>query len=129
VNSFDKFKVTLKPKWFDYYQIHREWIVELTDKNGCWHKTPDNGKRPNSNLILGAITALEPRLAGLLSPFCELNSDTNKLLEALGLNFDPDIELAKRTVELAATQEAEIVLLLTDADTEYLNKLREENIT
>ncbi|MBE9168278.1 hypothetical protein IQ238_12390 [Pleurocapsales cyanobacterium LEGE 06147] len=120
---FDKFKVNLKHKWLDYDRINRDWIVKLTDKNGSWSKTVDGGKRPNSNLILGAITALEPRLADLLYAFCELNSEPNNLAETLGLNFDPDIEIAKQRVELAATEEAEIVPLLTDNDFEYLNKV------
>lgn len=44
------------------------------------------------------------------------------------IDFDPGIELEKRAAEAAATQEAHVIPLLTDADTEYLNKIREETI-
>jgi hypothetical protein len=127
VKLFDKFQVNLKYKWLDYYQVNRDWLVKLTDKNGTWYKTGEGGKRPNSNLILGTITALEPRLAELLDAFCELNGEPNALVETLGLNFDPDIELAKQTVKSVATEEPEIVALLTNNASEYLNKLREGN--
>lgn len=128
MSFFEKFKTTLKPKWLDYYQINRCWIRSLMDSKNGWVNTPDKGKRPSSDVILGAITALEPRLAELMLPFCELNSDANKLVDLLGLHFDPVIELEKRAVEAAKTQEAEIIPFLSDADTEYLNKIREETI-
>lgn len=124
MSFFEKYKVILKPKWLDYYENNRSWIKKV----GAWVSTPDSGKRPSAEIVLGAISALEPRLAEWLFPFCQLNSDANKLVDLLGLHFDPDVELEKRAVELAVTQEAEIIPSLLDPDTEYLKKIREETI-
>jgi Family of unknown function (DUF5331) len=128
MSFFEKFKETLKPKWLDYYQINRSWIKTLMDARNGWVSTPDKGTRPSADLILGAITALEPRLAELMLPFCELNSNAEKLVELMGLHFDPRIELEKRAAEAATSQEASILPLLTDEDTEYLKKIREETV-
>lgn len=61
-----------------------------------------------------------------MSPFCVLSNDSNKLVDALGLNFDPEIELEKREEERAKIQEAEAIPLLpeTNPHTEYLNQFR-----
>jgi Family of unknown function (DUF5331) len=79
-------------------------------------------------LILGAVSSLEPSLKELLPPFCDLNPDPTKLVDLLGLNFDPRIELEKRATEAATSQETHNIPLLTDADTEYLKKIREETV-
>jgi hypothetical protein len=125
MNFFDKLKVTIKQKWLDYYQINCDWLLKF----GSWVKTPDTGTRPNSATILGAITALEPQLAEFMPAFCDLNPEAERLIEALGLNFDPRKELEKRAAEIAASQETEIIPLLANIDTEYLNKIREETKT
>ncbi|HEY9650958.1 MAG TPA: DUF5331 domain-containing protein, partial [Coleofasciculaceae cyanobacterium] len=78
--------------------------------------TPDGGKRPSSLFILGVVNALEPKLGNLMVPFCQLNSDAEKLIDVLGLNFDPEMELAKRGERTTQTQEAEIIPLLPDSD-------------
>ncbi len=62
-------------------------------------------------------------------PFTELNPNPEKLIEVLGLDFDPDKELEKRDLETTTTQEAEIIPLLNEVDTDYLNKIRKEKIT
>jgi hypothetical protein len=124
--NFEQLKVILKDKWLDYYKINRLWITEMLENTKGWLETFDGGHRPPGLFILGTISGLEPSLKDLLLPFCKLNSLDESLIEVLGLDFDPDIELKKRTEEAAKTQEAEIVPLLTDPDTEYLNKIREE---
>jgi hypothetical protein len=80
-------------------------------------------------LILGAMSVLEPSFKELLFPFCELSADPAKLVDLLGLNLDPKIELEKRAAEARISQETEIVPFLTDTDTDYLNKIREEKVT
>jgi alanyl-tRNA synthetase len=104
MSSFEELKATLPSKWLDYYEVNRSWIKPLMDSRNWWHKTPDDGKRPCSDIIIGAITALEPELSLWMSPFCELNSDGNRLVEVLGLNFDPKKELEKRAKEIALPQ-------------------------
>ncbi len=99
--TFEEIKATLPDKWLDYYQNNRSWIKPLMNSRKWWQKTPDDGKRPAADIILGAITALEPKLSLWMPPFCQLNSDGNKLIEVLGLNFDPEKEIKKREEEKA----------------------------
>jgi hypothetical protein len=125
MSFIEKLQASLKDKWLDYYLINQSWLRQLSS----WVKTSDNGTRPPCLLILGAVSVLEPSLKELLLPFCELNADPAKLVDLLGLNFDPRIELEKRAAEARNSQEAEIIPLLTDTDTDYLNKIREEKVT
>ncbi|MEW6494800.1 MAG: DUF5331 domain-containing protein [Cyanobacteriota bacterium] len=111
---FEKFTAALQQKWLDYFQANRSWII-LQMKVAAAN-TPDGGKRPSSYFILGVVNALEPKLGNLMVPFCQLNSDAEKLVDVLGLNFDPEKELVKRAEQSAQTQEAEIVHLLPDSD-------------
>lgn len=88
---FKDFSTALKDKWLQYYQANREWLVLQMDLNSI--PTPDGGRRPASSLILGTINALDPEAAQLMLPFSKLNPDPEKLIEVLGLNFDPDLAL------------------------------------
>jgi hypothetical protein len=88
---FNEFTVNLKQKWLQYYQANRNWLVLQMDLSPV--PTPDGGRRPSSSLILGTINALDPDAAQLMMPFSQLNPDPDKLVEVLGLNFDPDIAL------------------------------------
>ncbi len=99
---FKDFSTALKDKWLQYYQANREWLVLQMDLNSI--PTPDGGRRPASSLILGTINALDPEAAQLMLPFSRLNPDPEKLIEVLGLHFDPDLALAGRsTSEQPAT--------------------------
>ncbi len=111
---FEKFTAALQQKWLDYFQANRSWIT-LQMKVAAAN-TPDGGRRPSAFLILGALNALEPNMGNLMVPFCRLNPDAEKLIDVLGLNFDPEKELVKRAEQSAQTQEAEIIHLLPDSD-------------
>jgi len=88
---FDSFTESLKQKWLQFFQMNRDWIVLQMAIESVY--TPDGGKRPPSQLILGVVNALEPKLAQLMYPFAKLNPDADILIEVLDLNFDPDIVL------------------------------------
>ena len=92
---FKDFTTALKDKWLQYYQANREWLVLQMDLNS--RPTPDGGRRPASSLILGTINALDPEAAQLMLPFSKLNPDPEKLIDVLGLNFDPDMALGFRS--------------------------------
>jgi hypothetical protein len=92
---FKDFTTALKDKWLQYYQANREWLVLQMDLNSI--PTPDGGRRPASSLILGTINALDPEAAQLMLPFSKLNPDPEKLIDVLGLNFDPDVALGIRS--------------------------------
>jgi cell shape-determining protein MreC len=87
MSFFEKVTTTLQQKWLAYFEANQEW---LTIDKTSWVETPDAGQRPPSYLILGVVNALEPRLSDLMTPFCKLNADPDRLIEVLGLNFDPE---------------------------------------
>ncbi|MEM7591600.1 MAG: DUF5331 domain-containing protein [Cyanobacteria bacterium P01_A01_bin.83] len=84
--QIEPFKAELKAKWLNYYQTNRIWLNKL-DGYGQSIKNPW--------FILGVITALEPKaeLKELLQYFLLVTHDCNNIITALGLNFDPEIEL------------------------------------
>ncbi|MGC9524363.1 MAG: DUF5331 domain-containing protein, partial [Limnospira sp.] len=88
---FQEFTTALKQKWLQYYQENRDWLVLQMDLSSI--PTPDGGRRPSSAMILGTINALDPDAAQLMLPFSKLNPDPEKLIEVLGLHFDPDIAI------------------------------------
>ncbi len=88
---FDDLTTSLKQNWLQFFQENRSWLkrqMEIESVN-----TPDGGRRPPSYLILGVANSLEPELRGLMLPFTKLNPDVNTLIDALELNFDPDLML------------------------------------
>ncbi len=54
-------------------------------------------RRPEAGLILGLITVLEPKVQGFMPYIVHLNTDPNSIVKALGLDFDPELELEKRS--------------------------------
>ena len=52
--------------------------------------------------------------------FCQLNSDGDKLVEVLGLNFDPEIKLKKRE------EERELSNSVCPNEDPVLQKIRQE---
>ncbi len=85
---FEDFTAVLKQKWLQYYQDNKHWLV-LHMKTAAV-KTPDGGTRPPAYFILGVMSTLEPKLAQLMLPFSQLNPDADRLIEVLGLNFNPE---------------------------------------
>ncbi|MEC4892004.1 MAG: DUF5331 domain-containing protein [Oscillatoria sp. PMC 1051.18] len=122
----EELKPTLKDKWLDYYQANRSWFRRT--KNYKWIVgTPDGGYRPDSYLIIGAVSALEPKVTEILFHFFLVSDNRDRIVEALGLHFDPEKELEKRAAEKAQTAQEEIDDLSSDPELEYLRNLREEN--
>ncbi|MDR7992899.1 DUF5331 domain-containing protein [Thermosynechococcus sp. TG252] len=87
----EQLRQSARSKWLAYYQENRHWIVRLA----IW-STYRGQRRPSSSFILGVLTALEPRLLDALPVIVELSNDPDRIISALGLNFNPDEELANR---------------------------------
>ncbi len=81
---------SLKVKWLQYYRENREWLVKL----GVW-VSYDGERRPSSSFILATLSVLEPRLSQLMPIVVDLNSNPDRVVQALGLNFSPDDELKR----------------------------------
>ena len=114
MESFEEIKVRLKKKWLQYYKHNRSWINKYCQENcyvsvkgsfdgetwstaeRSWEDPSYKEIHPPSELIIGAITALEPLLAQYwLTAFVDLYANKEKIIVALGLNFDPELELKK----------------------------------
>ncbi len=92
---------SLKSKWLDYYQDNRSWIARLSVWVSC-----DGTRRPSSSFILGTLTTLEPKLIELMPLIADLSNHPDRIVIALGLNFDPEQELINlEAANAAALQE------------------------
>ena len=86
--NIERFRQSLKAKWLGYYQDNRAWLVRLKIWVNC------NGQsRPSSSFILAVVSVLEPGLPELFPFIVDLNNDPDRIVAALGLNFNPDLEL------------------------------------
>lgn len=109
--QIEPFKAELKEKWLDYYQTNQSWLNKL---NGQGYRID------NSWFILGIITALEPKseLRELLQYFLLVTKNCDSIIKALGLDFNPEVELKKRLEKTTHKQ--------LDLDSQYLDQVREE---
>ena len=80
---------SLKDKWLSYYEENRQWLTKL----GVWVSC-DGQRRPSSGFILGTLSVLEPQFTELLPLIVDLSSNPDRIVVALGLNFNPDEQLA-----------------------------------
>lgn len=90
MNQLEEIKGLVRHKWLEFYQANRYWIRPVNDFHHSWISTPDGGYRPDSYIILAAIAGWEPRLAEVLPTLCDLNPNASRLIDCLGLNFDPE---------------------------------------
>ncbi|WP_373526207.1 DUF5331 domain-containing protein [Nostoc sp.] len=79
---------SLKQKWLIYYEQNISWLVKMR----IWG-TYDSLRRPLSGFILATLSVLEPQFDEILAFMLDLNNDPDKIVAALGLNFNPDQEL------------------------------------
>ncbi|MDG2991294.1 DUF5331 domain-containing protein [Candidatus Synechococcus calcipolaris G9] len=100
----EQLRHTVKTKWLDYYQENRHWIVRLA----LW-STYRGQRRPTSSFILGVLSVLEPRLVDALPVIVELSNDPDRVISALGLNFNPDDELARQESPPLLTPESRLL--------------------
>jgi Family of unknown function (DUF5331) len=91
-------RASLKTLWLDYYRSNRLWINRL----GIW-VTCDGNRRPSSSFILATLAILEPKLHDILPLIVDLSSNPDRIVSALGLNFNPDQAMK----EMAELPEAE----------------------
>lgn len=111
LEQHEQLKAELKDKWLDYYQSNQFWLKEA-DGNGYRFEDP--------RVMLGIITALEPKseLKELLQYFLLVTKSCDSIIKALGLDFDPELELKKRLEKTIHQQ--------TDLDSQYLDQVRKE---
>ena len=81
----EQLRKSLKAQWLDYYRRNRNWLVKL----GVWVNC-EGQRRPSSSFILATLSVLEPQLIQLLPLIVDLSSNPDRIVIALGLNFNPD---------------------------------------
>lgn len=100
----------LKTHWLNYYRKNRDWLIRL----GVWI-TCEGTRRPSSSFILGTLSTLEPQLTELLPLVVDLSSHPDRIVMALGLNFNPEEEL-QSLVEAERPPQPEPALLPSRMD-------------
>ena len=128
LEQHEQFKAGLKNKWLDYYQANRGWPQDLAQKNNNWfnvtkqennlEKSDYKPRRPEARFILGVISVLEPKVQGFMPYIVPLNTDPTSIVQALGLDFDPELELQQRSQQTTDRT--------TETDLTYLDRVREE---
>ena len=86
--NIQQLRQSLKQKWLSYYEQNISWLVKIR----IWG-TYDGLRRPLSGFILATLSVLEPQFDEILAFMLDLNNDPDKIIAALGLNFNPDEEL------------------------------------
>lgn len=84
----EELRRSLKTAWLTYYRENRSWLARL----GVWVDS-EGQRRPSSSFILATLSVLEPQLTQLLPLIVDLSSSPDRIVRALGLNFNPDKEL------------------------------------
>lgn len=92
--NVEQLRQSLKVKWLTYYRDNRQWLSRL----GVW-VTCDGKRRPSSSFILATLSVLEPQLTQLLPLVVDLTNNPDRIVEALGLNLNPDEELKSASVQ------------------------------
>jgi len=111
-------RASLKTLWLDYYRSNRVWINRL----GIW-VTCEGDRRPSSSFILATLAILEPKLHEILPLIVDLSSNPDRIVLALGLNFNPDQTLK----EIAEAESS--VKLLPSSPAALLDKIPEKAAT
>ncbi len=86
--DIQQLRQSLKIKWVNYYYKNRSWLVKMR----IWG-TYDGQRRPSSSFILATLCALEPQLEQIFPFILDLNKNPDKIVAALGLNFNPEEQL------------------------------------
>ena len=81
----EQLRHNLRQMWLTYYRDNRHWLSRME----IWITHKDQ-RRPSSSFILATISVLNPELTQILPLLADLNSDPDQMVEALGLNFNPE---------------------------------------
>lgn len=84
----EQLRQSLKHQWLTYYRDNRPWLTRL----GVWVDCAGK-RRPSSGFILGVLSSLDPQLPQMLPLIVDLSNNPDRIVMALGLNFNPDEEL------------------------------------
>ncbi len=95
LDFIEKNKAIIRKSWLEYYKENATFLDQLTEN--CFKRvgTPDGGYRVKAELILGFLAGKHRNFTKLLYTLYVGNNNLEKIIETLGLNFDPRKELEK----------------------------------
>lgn len=114
----------IRDEWLEYCKSNIVWLEELQQlkKNGIStlvSETSDGGIRPQASILLGILIGIYPESSTIINVCFQLSPDPNKIVIALGLNFDPLKELEKLAEKEKEFEKKDLMLSLMK-DPEYL---------
>ncbi|NJK53014.1 MAG: DUF5331 domain-containing protein [Leptolyngbyaceae cyanobacterium SU_3_3] len=102
--NIEHLRQSLKEKWLGYYQENRLWLNRL----GVWVNC-EGQRRPSSSFILSALFDFRTRTHDPSAPCRRLNSNPDRIVIALGLNFNPDEEIKHFAKVKAALEDVKLL--------------------
>lgn len=91
----EKNKEILKKAWLEYYAKNSAFLDKIVENWFTRVDTPDGGHRVKGEWILGILAGKYSNFSKMLYTIYLGNDNVEKIVEVLGLNFDPKIELEK----------------------------------
>ncbi|MFG3816656.1 DUF5331 domain-containing protein [Limnothrix redekei] len=110
--NVEQLRRSIRQKWLDYYRDNRSWLARMA----IWTESELGHRRPLSSFLLATATVLEPRVTELMPLLVDLSSDPDRVIEALGLDFDPDRELELAAKAAARERRNRPAILLPASD-------------
>ena len=131
--EFEQMKSELREKWLNYYEINRDWIkISKIHQGQGWVEVIEDKNVslycPDSKLIIGFVSALDKRVSKFIYISMQFSGVCNldKIVQGLGLRFDPDIALKEREKTMQEKEEIQEAKLLTADEEYYSDPLIEE---
>lgn len=122
-NIIEQVKPVLREKWLDYYELNRHWIeTAKIHRWQSWKEVIDGEETtlycPESTLMLGVMATLDKTANGFLQISTQLTGGyyPDKIIENLGLKFDPTIALKNREESIEKVSDVEDSEALTSEE-------------
>ncbi|MGI0482720.1 DUF5331 domain-containing protein [Geminocystis sp. CENA526] len=107
LNFIEKNKAIIRKSWLEYYQENATLFDRITENWFTRVGTPDGGYRVKAEWILGFLAGKHRNFSKLLYTLYISNDNLEKIVETLGLNFDPRKELEKTKNSSQNSQETD----------------------
>lgn len=93
LDFIEKNKAIIRKSWLEYYQENATLFDRITENWFMRIATPDGGYRVKAEWILGFLAGKHHNFSKLLYTLYIADDNLEKIVETLGLNFDPRKEL------------------------------------
>jgi len=107
LDFIEKNKAIIRKSWLEYYQENATFLDQITENWFFRVATPDGGYRVKAEWILGFLAGKHRNFTKLLYTIYIADNNLEKIVETLGLNFDPRKELEKGNTNPQNSQETD----------------------